>query len=75
MFTPSGGNFLQRAVEATDANVVAKEIYLSLLTRQPTAEEVADVQQYLAPREKDRAVALQEIVWGLVTSAEFRFNH
>src|SRR5262249_26450201 len=60
------------ALKADDA--VAGDLYLSVLTRQPTAEEGKDVADYLRGRPKDRAAALQEMAWGLLASAEFRFN-
>ena len=41
-----------------------------------TDEEVADVSAYLKERtQKNRAAAIQELAWSLLTSAEFRFNH
>ena len=54
---------------------VADELYLSVLSRRPVEAEVASVGQYLAGRASDKPVALQELVWALVASAEFRFNH
>ena len=54
--------------------VVADELFLSVLTRHPTADERKDIAEALkaAP---DRRTAVTEIVWALVVSAEFRFNH
>jgi hypothetical protein len=40
----------------------------------PTPEEAADVAAFLAAR-PDRSKAAMELVWGLISSAEFRFNH
>jgi len=54
---------------------IAEELYLSVLTRFPEEDEVQAVSAYLADRGAERAQALQELVWALVTSAEFRFNH
>lgn len=72
---PSGDNVTQRIVAQTDPRVAAEELYLGVLTRFPTDEEAADVARFLAERPSDRAVAAQELVWGLLNSAEFRFNH
>jgi hypothetical protein len=33
------------------------------------------VAEYLQGRANRREDAIQEIIWGLLTSAEFRFNH
>ncbi|MEZ6032258.1 MAG: hypothetical protein R3C17_04135 [Planctomycetaceae bacterium] len=41
----------------------------------PTEDEVKDVTNYLASRVTDRNVAAQELVWAVLNSAEFRFNH
>lgn len=71
---PSGGNATERIIKATDSRVAAEELYLGILTRMPTEEEVADVTSFLASR-PDRNQAAKELVWGLLSSAEFRFNH
>lgn len=72
---PGGTNLTGRLVKLDDAQAIADELYLSVLTRRPTAQETADVGQYLAGRAADKPVALQEMAWALITSAEFRFNH
>jgi hypothetical protein len=73
---PRPGNLVGRLSKLTDSNALAEEAYLSVLTRRPTAEERQELTDYLkTPKEKDRVTALQEFVWALVTSAEFRFNH
>jgi hypothetical protein len=53
--------------------VAAEELYLGILTRMPSEEEVAEVSAFLSQR-PDRSKAAQELVWGLLSSAEFRFN-
>ena len=50
-------------------------MYLSVLTRLPSDEERKDLTGYLKTPGKARATALQEVMWALMTSAEFRFNH
>jgi hypothetical protein len=72
---PSGGNVTERIITAADPQRAAQELYLAVLTRWPTEEEVALVTQHLADRPMDRAGAAQELVWGLLNSSEFRFNH
>ena len=54
---------------------MADELYLIVLTRRPTAEEQAQVAAYWEAGKADRAAAAREMVWSLLTSAEFRFNH
>jgi hypothetical protein len=72
---PGGGNITQRLVESTDSTRAGEELYMTVLSRRPTDQEREDVRTYLERRPSDRAVAAQELVWALVTSAEFRFNH
>jgi hypothetical protein len=69
---PGLGNRLNGMSDAAQA---AEELYVSVLSRRPTDGERAQVQNYLAGRENDRAAAWQELVWALLASAEFRFNH
>lgn len=71
---PAGGNPAERIIKATDPRVAAEELYLGVLTRMPTEDEVNEVTAFLAAR-PDRSLAAQELVWGLLSSAEFRFNH
>ncbi len=72
---PSGENLTGRLLKLDNAQAIADELYLTVLTRRPTAQEVADVAGHMTGRDADKAVALQEIAWALLTSAEFRFNH
>jgi hypothetical protein len=72
---PRPGNLTDRLAHLPDAGAAAEELYLSVLTRPPTAEERKEVADYLAGRPADRAAALRELAWALLTSSEFRFNH
>ncbi len=72
---PRPGNLTERLGRLMDAGAVAEELYLSALTRPPSDEEKREVADYLAGRASDRAAALQELAWALITSAEFRFNY
>jgi hypothetical protein len=70
-----GGNLAERLVKLDDAKALADELFLTVFTRHPTDDEVADVSRYLAARAKERPAAIQDVIWGLLSSAEFRFNH
>lgn len=72
---PAGDNVTDRVIKQTDPRVAAEEIYLAVLTRMPTDDEVTEVTNYLGARTADRNVAAQELVWAVLNSAEFRFNH
>jgi hypothetical protein len=72
---PRGDNLTARLAKLKDTRALAEELYLSVLTRLPSDEEKKEVSEFLASRQADRPVALQELAWALLTSAEFRFNH
>jgi len=72
---PSADNLIARLGKLTEPRALAEELYLSTLTRLPSNEEVIAVQQQLSAREKDKPAVVQELAWGLLTSAEFRFKH
>jgi hypothetical protein len=72
---PATDNVTERIVKLEDPRAAAEELYLSVLTRLPTSDESAEVAAYLQERAADKAQAAQELVWGLVNSVEFRFNH
>jgi hypothetical protein len=44
-----------------------------LLARQPSAEEIKLVNDQLVTSGDGRNTVIQEMVWGLLASAEFRF--
>jgi len=69
------GSLMQRLGKAKDADEIAEELYVSILSRPPTAEDRREVADYLKKRPSDRAAALRDLCWALMTSAEFRFNH
>lgn len=47
----------------------------SVLTRDPHPDEMTAMTQYLQDRSQRRAEAVGQIVWALLGSPEFRFNH
>ncbi|MBC7964770.1 MAG: hypothetical protein H7Z17_02500, partial [Fuerstia sp.] len=72
---PAADNVTERVVKQTDPRLAAEEMYLGILTRMPTEDEVTEVTNYLNSRVADKNVAAQELVWAVLNSAEFRFNH
>ncbi|TXT34741.1 MAG: hypothetical protein FD138_1605, partial [Planctomycetota bacterium] len=58
-----------------DPKLLAEEMYLHVFNRRPTDDETALVTTYLQSRADARVPAIQEMVWGLLSSAEFRFNN
>jgi hypothetical protein len=52
-----------------------RELYLIALSRPPRAEELAAATTYLGGKPDNRREAFEDLVWGLVNSKEFMFNH
>lgn len=74
MIAPRTGNLADRLARITDGDAFADELFVSILTRRPLTEEKKDVAEALKAA-RDRNTAIGELVWALVASAEFRFNH
>ncbi len=72
---PSGTNLVATLATMSEPGAVADEAYVAVLSRPPTDAERADVAAFLEPRAADRPQALAELVWALLSSNEFRFNH
>lgn len=72
---PAGQNLAARLTALTDDGALADEAFLTVFSRLPGADEKADVAAALAGREADRPVAIAELVWAMLSSNEFRFNH
>ncbi len=73
--TPRPGNLIDRLTQLEPADAIAEELYLSVLSREPTAQEKSDVADYLNDAPDGREVALREMAWALLASTEFRLNH
>ena len=72
---PGGENLAARLLALADDGAVADEAFLTVFSRTPGADEKADVAAALAGRADDRAVAIAELLWAMLSSTEFRFNH
>jgi hypothetical protein len=73
---PGGGSLGERLLKLASPAALAEELYLSLLSRGPSTDEAAEVEAYLVEEGAGgRAALLEELIWALLTSAEFRFNH
>jgi len=75
LMAPAGKNLVARLVAVTDNGVMVDAAVWTVLGRAPEADERAYLADWVAGRKGDRAKACGELVWALVTSAEFRFNH
>ncbi|HEY3787940.1 MAG TPA: DUF1549 domain-containing protein [Urbifossiella sp.] len=55
--------------------VIVEELYLTVLSRAPTEKEMAAMKQSFAESGTDRRAAAEDILWALLNSKEFLFNH
>ncbi|MCA9158683.1 MAG: DUF1553 domain-containing protein, partial [Planctomycetales bacterium] len=65
----------RQAIETSDDALVAEELYGCLLCRPPTDIETELVKEQLVGVGEGRAAVIQEMVWSLLASAEFRFSY
>ena len=72
---PGGANLVERLAGTTDADLLVETAVWTILSRAPDAEERALLADWVGDRPDDRVGACGQLVWALVTSAEFRFNH
>jgi hypothetical protein len=72
---PQHANLVQRLVAVTDPKALAEELYLSILTRLPSAEEITEVSTWMEKHASDRPKAVGHYAWALLSSEEFFSNH
>lgn len=70
------GGRLDQLIEtgASDRKII-EEFYLASLTRFPTKQERAQLLGFLEEREDRRKETLEGVVWALISSREFAYNH
>ena len=69
-----GGRAAKLAADARGDEDKVRELYLIALSRPPRPDELSAAIKYLAAKENKRE-AYEDVVWTLVNSKEFMFNH
>ncbi len=72
------GRAARWAASKQEPQDLVNDIYLAAFARHPTAEETAAASAHLAAPAADspaRKEAVQDLVWALINTAEFVFNH
>ena len=68
-----------RAKKLADSNRSEKEIitelYLTAYSREPTGEELELALKAFSAKDGTRKSAVEDVMWALLNSAEFVFNH
>lgn len=54
---------------------IVEDLYLAAYSRAPTADELAAVEPYLAASQDKVQPALEDVLWTILNSKEFMFNH
>ena len=75
-FLSGGGDRLVGYLKTLERDEdVAKAVFPSVLSRDGDDEEHRAITGYLAERSDRREEAIKQVVWALLSSPEFRFNH
>ena len=69
------GNLTDRLLNLSGPDLLTEKLYLSVLSRRPDDEELALVAAHLAANANHRESAVKQLIWALVSSAEFSMNH
>ena len=72
---PSATNLSARLNKLTEPHLIADELYLAIFSRNATADEQQDVRELLSKYPEQKQEILNELIWGMLSSTEFRFNH
>lgn len=69
------GGLLRRIRMLESHEIQVRELFQAVYAREPTSDETAAVVAYLEKRSDTMDAALCQVLWSLLTSAEFQFNH
>lgn len=72
---PAGNNLAARLLTIQENTQLLQTAYWTILSRPAQAEELTFLKRWLEERKTERARAVSQLLWALVTSAEFRFNY
>ncbi len=70
-----GGQLVTRMEQIDDVDKRADLAVRAVLTRKGAPEEIKAISDYMKQRKDRVKEACQQVVWALLTSSEFRFNH
>jgi len=68
----SGNNITSQVVMSTDASAAITNLYRAVMSRDPSPQELQWAVEQLAKADDKKLAISQELVWGLLTSSEYR---
>jgi hypothetical protein len=71
----ANGGLARRLSATADEQALIQLAFESILSRHPDREETSQMVQFLAARRDRRSDACKQVVWSLLNTSEFRFNH
>ena len=71
----TGSRAAQLAGDSRDNGPKIRELYLLFYARPPTDAELANIRAYVARKPDNRREAYEDVLWALLNSKEFLFNH
>ncbi|TXT23845.1 MAG: hypothetical protein FD138_3158 [Planctomycetota bacterium] len=69
------GNLVTRLKALDSPEAVAEELYVSVLSRRPAAEEIGEMAEQLKAAGDRKETVLKQLAWALLASSEFCLNH
>ncbi|HEY4261861.1 MAG TPA: DUF1549 domain-containing protein [Schlesneria sp.] len=75
LLKPQNENLAEQLVAESDNTKRCEALFVAVLSRTPSAEEVQAIDQFLAARTDQRGKAIGQLIWALVSSTEFCVNH
>jgi hypothetical protein len=73
-FSASGGKLAQLLESGASNRQIIEELWQAALTRFPASEEQHELELWLG-KQSARREALEDLLWSLVASREFSYNH
>ncbi len=71
----ASNNRIQKMLKANESDeAIIEDLYLAAFCRKPTAEEMTKTKKYLASQD-DRGNGLEDILWAIMNTREFVFQH
>lgn len=69
------GRAAAMAASSEPNSVLISQLYLVAFSRQPTAEELRTAEEFLSRKSDKRREAFEDLIWAIINTKEFLFNH